>query len=117
MGNYMFGQKELPSPIDGLIEGHNLMQATPHTPIYVGISGLTFRRCNLTNCDLPVDAITVECLLTHSSFCSHLHELWLEKGFISECGLECTHMTSKDVITIDGVVVNTSYSYADKEVT
>ncbi len=37
--------------------GCNLAQATPHTSICSGARGLRFVNCNLTNCDVPDDAV------------------------------------------------------------
>ena len=34
----------------------NLTQASPNTPILVGLTGLTFQDCNLINCLLPPDS-------------------------------------------------------------
>jgi hypothetical protein len=115
MANYSF--KELPAAENGaVIEGHNMVRAVPHTVIYEGVTGLTFRNCNLSNCDLPADAIIVSCLTGHTSFCSHLHDLWLTKGYISQCASDCEHRTIVDTITIDGVTVDSNYTYEDKVV-
>jgi hypothetical protein len=116
MGNYSFKTTGLPEPVNGVVESHNLLQGKPHTKIYNGVSGLTFRKCNLTNCDLPVDAVVDDCLIGHVSFCSHLHEKWAEKGLIDQCSENCEHISEIDTVTIDGVVVDTVYQYADKVV-
>ena len=115
MANYKF--VSLPDvPNDSVFERSNFMRGVPHTSIFSGKTGLVFRNCNLTNCELPVGTITEDCLKTHVSFCSHLHPEWLEKGYILECASDCTHRTVVDTVTIDGVVVDTNYTYEDKGV-
>lgn len=116
MGNYSFKTTGLPEPVDGLIEGHNFTQGTPHTSIYEGYSGLTFKNCNLVNCDVPVDSVFISCGTKQISFCSHLHLSWFNRGFISECGENCVHVTHIDNVTIDGVIVDSNYVYEDKAV-
>jgi hypothetical protein len=116
MANYSF--KELPAAENGaVIEGHNMVRAVPHTAIYEGVTGLTFRNCNLTNCDVPADATVISCLYPcQTSFCSHLNPGWLAAGFLSQCASDCEHRTIVDTITIDSVVVDTNYTYEDKAV-
>jgi len=97
-----------------VVEGHNFTQGTPHTAIYAGQTGLTFRSCNLLNCDMPADAVIVDCLYpAYTSFCSHLHPRWAEKGYIATCVESCSHVAHVDTVTIDGVAVDTNRSYAD----
>jgi hypothetical protein len=118
MGNFSFKTTGLPEPVNGVVEGHNFLQGVPHTEIYAGQNGLTFRNCNLLNCDIPAGSVTDNCLYpVYNSFCSHLHGEWFAKGYVPECVAECEHMTHKDIITIDGVAVDTSYFYEDKAVT
>jgi hypothetical protein len=116
MGNYSFKTTGLPEPVNGVVEGHNFTQGVPHTAIYAGQTGLTFRNCNLMNCDVPVGSIVEHGLRSQVSFCSHLHDRWLEKGHISECAADCSHRTGVDTVTIDGVAVHTNYTYEDKVV-
>lgn len=113
MANYSF--KELPAAANGAtIEGHNMVRAVPHTKIYEGVTGLTFRNCNLTNCDVPADAVVFQCNTGNVTFCSNIHPYWLDMGFIAECSVECEHVTQIDTVTIDGVVVDTNYIRHDK---
>jgi hypothetical protein len=115
MANYSF--KEPPNAENGAtIEGHNLLRGAPHTAIYEGVTGLTFRGCNMINCVVPEDAVIDSCLMVQVSFCSHNHPKWLEKGYISECASDCEHRTMVDTITIDGTVVDTVNHYEDKAV-
>lgn len=118
MGNYSFKTTGLPEPVNGVVEGHNFTQGAPHTAIYTGYSGLTFRKCNLCNCDVPSGSAIEDCLgPVHTSFCSNLHPKMLAIGVIQECSTNCSHVTSTDTVTIDGVTVDTNYNYADSKVT
>ena len=116
MGNYAFKTTGLPDPVDGVIEGHNFTQGAPHTKIYEGQTGLTFRNCNLLNCDVPSGSVVESCLSCHVSFCSHLHPEWFWRGYISECAENCSHVTAYDTVTIDSQSIHTNYSYEDKAV-
>ena len=114
MANYSFlTKKKLPDvPENKVFEDINFVQKTPHTKIYDGVKGLTFRKCNLNNCDLPEDAIEDDCGHIHVSYCSHEHPDW----GLPECGVECEHLTNTDVIEIDDKVIETVYHYKDKAV-
>ena len=116
MGNYSFKTTGLPEPVDGVVEGYNFTQGVPHTKIYEGVNGLTFRNCNLLNCDVPEDAVVEGYTMSYASFCSHLHPEWLSRGFIPECQENCTHVTRVDNVTVDGVVIDQNYTYEDKAV-
>ncbi len=116
MANYSFKTTGLPEPVNGVVEGHNFTQGAPHTKIYEGQAGLTFRNCNLLNCDVPGDAVVEGYTPCHISFCSHQHPEWLSRGFISECATDCTHRTIVDTFTIDGVAIDTHSTYEDKGV-
>ena len=93
-----------------IIEGCNFMQRNPHTKITT-VSNLTFNNCNLVNCDIPADATTGWNNNVQISRCAHLHE---DDGYT--CEVECAHMTSKEEIVLDNVVVDTIYEYEDKVV-
>jgi len=55
-----------PILLDGdVLEGCNLSQPEPHTPVGAGVKGLIFRKCNLVNCDVPKDAALEKCLNVH----------------------------------------------------
>ena len=112
--NYAFMTKNaLPDIENGhVFIGDNFIQQEPHTPIFVGKTGLRFINCNLTNCDLPNDVITEGSHPKQRSFCSHVHSRW----GLTECVEICEHVTDTDEIYIDGVVVDTIYNYADKAV-
>jgi hypothetical protein len=116
MGNYSFKTTGLPDPVNGIVEGHNFTQGIPHTKIYKGMSGLTFKNCNILNCDVPVGSVIEYCNTGHMEICSHLYPRWAEKGYISSCADDCSHRTIVDTITVDGVAVDTNYTYEDKVV-
>ena len=98
-----------------VVEGWNLAQHTPHTAIGVGVTGLTFRKCNLTNCDVPADAAVEDCLVGHGSFCTNL---WPELiGFgLAACAENCSHVVGTDQVIVDGVVQATIYHYQNTRV-
>lgn len=114
MANFSFKTTGLPESVKGVIEGHNFTQGKPHTKIYEGMKGLTFKNCNLQNCDVPADSKVESCLRCQTNFCSHLHERWMEKEFISKCPTDCAHLVITDTIMIDGVAVDTNRTYEDK---
>jgi len=92
----------------------NFAQAVPHTAICEGLTGLTFIRCNLVNCDVPGDSVIEKCNTIQKSKCSHLHPglaAWLP-----ECEEECDHVDVIDEIYVDGVLVDTVYYYKDEVV-
>jgi hypothetical protein len=108
--------KSLPEVVNGhTFEMCNFAQREPHTAIFAGVTGLTFRNCNLINCDIPIDAIKISCNGGHVSYCSHEHPNWVDKG-LAECVQSCTHLTGTDTIQVAGVTVATVYHYADKVV-
>jgi len=114
MTNYAFTKNiALPSVTNNhVFDGCNFSQAEPNTIIFAGVSGLTFRRCNLSNCQLPADAIIEDCLRIQKSFCSHIHPRWVDKG-LPECDEDCSHLVETDEIVIDGVAVDTIKHYKD----
>jgi hypothetical protein len=116
VGNYSFKTTGLPEPVNGVVEGHNFTQGAPHTAIYTGQTGLTFRNCNLLNCDVPAGSVVERCNTGNMSFCSHVTPGWSEKGYISKCAADCSHRTVVDTVTIDGVTVDSNYTYEDKVV-
>lgn len=114
MPNYAF--KPMPEvPEDKIFIEYNFYQLRPETEIFAGITGLKFIRCNLTNCKIPVDAELVSCRHVQYNFCTNLRPDLVDRG-LSPCEIECEHMVSKDVITIDGMVIDTVYEYADEKV-
>lgn len=117
MSNYAFTTgKTLPTVSNGhTFEHANFMQRVPHTSIFAGIIGLTFRKCNLTNCDVPLDAILIDSPNRHRELCANLHPRWVAKGLPTEVE-NCVHVIDTDVVTIDGVVVDTIYHYEDTKV-
>lgn len=114
--NYSFGIKPIPSVENGhTFKGDNFLQLLPHTKICEGVTGLKFIKCNLTNCDIPPDAVTEGCRPYHIEFCSNSHPKFIEYG-LTPCVQNCSHVVSTDTITIDSIVVDTVYYYEDKGV-
>jgi len=112
MGNYSIG-RTLPKVKDGhTFVGDNFAQLFPNTKIFEGVTGLTFRKCNLVNCVVPADATIEKCLQVQTEFCANLHPEWVAKGLPTEPE-NCSHVVDIDEITIDGVVVDTTYHYED----
>jgi hypothetical protein len=99
MPNYAFTtRRKLPEVKEGEVYVDiNFCQAVPHTPIFEGVAGLIFERCNLTNCDVPKDATVKDCLHYHIEFCSNVHPEWVEKG-LPACEKECKHRLPQTVI-------------------
>jgi hypothetical protein len=82
-----------------LLENVNIAQPKPHTKICEGITGLTFKSCNLTNCDVPEDAVVVDCLQIQRDFCVHLHPTM----DLPDEPLDCRHV--KDIIEVEGTII------------
>ena len=82
----------------------NFSQSVPHTEILTGVNGITFEKCNLMNCNIPVDAVKIDCLHIQKSLCSHLHQRRLDAGEITECAEDCVHVDDDNSIqvTING---------------
>jgi hypothetical protein len=111
--NKMNAHFKQPQFEDGqVVEGWNLTQLNPHTKIGEGVKGLTFKNCNLLNCDVPKDAKVIDCLTVQKDFCSHNHPDWVEKG-IEACGEDCKHYKKTEEETIDNKKVARKL-YVDK---
>jgi len=114
--NYSFGIKPIPAVENGhIFKGDNFCQLLPHTKILEGITGLKFINCNLTNCDIPADAVFDGCKPYHVSFCPNKHPKFIEYG-LAICIQNCSHVSSIDTVTIDGTVVDEVYYYEDRVV-
>jgi len=113
MANYAFTTgKKMPSVSNGhVFEECNFTQAAPNTEIFKGVTGLVFRRCNLTNCKLPADAAIKSCVNQQIEFCTNLHPEWVD--FLSAEDVICSHVVETDEIYIDGSLIDTIYHYAD----
>jgi len=112
MANYAFTTgKSLPTAENGhTFTECNFMQREPHTAIFAGVTGLTFIRCNLCNCDVPADATLISCNRAQIDWCSNLNPKFLEHG-LATCAVNCSHVVSTDVIQVAGVTVETVYHY------
>jgi hypothetical protein len=95
-----------------IIRNCNLSQLLPHTAIGTNVTGLRFEKCNLINCDLPIDAVAVDCNRAQIDWC-----YWLNPDMpLAVEVANCRHVTGSDVITIDGQLVDTEYYRQDKDV-
>lgn len=104
-----FSFQDPPCSEGDVFEHCNVMQLQPATAICVGVAGLTFRHCNLVNCQVPGDATVEHCNAAQISRCAHLHKKW-------ELPAEpdnCPHVTSTDEVWIDGLLVDTTYHRED----
>ena len=109
MANYSFQDPDLP---DGsVINSGNFTQLEPNTEIMVGKT-LVINGGNFTNVRKQPEWTVNGGNFTQVSRCSNLHPDWLDNG-LSECVVECSHMISKDIVTIDGQVIDTIYVYED----
>lgn len=68
----------------------NLTQASPNTEICVGKKELRFIRCNLVNCQVPIDSVIDRCNVAQISRCTHENPNLIDKG-VSACAEDCTH--------------------------
>jgi len=118
MANYAWTTgNALPSSENGQIfENCNFHQKAPHTAIFSGVTGLIFRDCNLINCDLPADAVTVRCGTDHYEYCANANPKLVERGLLTAEPENCSHVTGSDTIQVAGVTVETVYYYANKKV-
>ena len=93
------------SPANGeVIESCNFTQPIPWTLIAEGVSGLTFRDCNLVNCSPPADSSVEGCNVIQIS------------RHTEDCPVDCEHLVNSEDIIVDGVVVDTIRQYEDKVV-
>ena len=81
----------------------NLSQLVPHTVVCSGITGLTFRGCNLVNCDVPGDAVVEHCNTAQISRCAHLHPEWADA--LPAEAENCPHVVDTDTIEPGGITV------------
>ena len=110
MANYSFQDPDLP---DGsVIDNGTFTQLEPNTEIMVGKT-LTINGGNFTNVKKQPGWTVNGGNFTQINRCSHNWPKYIDFGLI-ECEAECQHMTSKDEVRIDGVLVDTIYTYADE---
>lgn len=117
MANYSFDRfSNCPTPDNGHhFQKYNFSQPLPHTEIFAGVTDLKFTKCNLTNCDVPVDAIIEDCLTVHKSFCSHL--MPKIANWKTACINDCEHKYDEDEVIIDGVTLGkTHYHKHEREI-
>lgn len=112
MANYSFKDPVENFKNGDVIKSGNFSQLNPNTEIMKGLT-LTIEGGNFTNVAKQPEWTVTGGNWTQVSRCSHLHPWRVERG-LSECDPECSHMTSKDEIVIDGQLVDTVYNYEDK---
>jgi hypothetical protein len=113
MSNYSFTRGGLPIVNNGdTFERCNFSQLLPNTPIFTGITGLTFINCNLINCSLPGDAVIESCNQSQVDRCTNINPQWIDHGQTA-CIVNCRHVKEIDTVVIDGVTIDTVYHYED----
>lgn len=89
------------------IEGYNVSQDLPNTIICEGLTGLTFKNCNLLNCKIPDDAKIDDCLHRQKDFCYHEYYDKIKdtstRPLLPVEEENCRHVT--DIIELDGIVI------------
>ena len=112
MANYSFKDPGDAIANYAVIDSGNFTQLYPDTPIMTGKT-LTINGGNWTNVRKDPNWTITGGNWTQLSFCSHLHPNWIDDG-LSECAVDCEHLTDTDEIRIDGILVDTIYHYEDK---
>lgn len=110
MANYSF-KNTIDIKDEEVINSGNFTQINPNTEIMVDKT-LTINGGNFTNVKKQSKWTVNGGNWTQISWCSHNHPEFIEKG-LKECPVECSHMISKENIIIDGVVIDTVYTYKD----
>ena len=110
-GNWSFQDPGDAIPDGSIITGGNYQQLVPDTPILVGKT-LMIQGGLWVNVRKDPNWTIEGGNFAQIARCSNLHPEWVGKG-LPECPENCSHVTAVDVITIDGVVVDTIYHYAD----
>lgn len=104
MANYSFQDPDLP---DGsVIDGGNFTQAEPGTEIMVGKT-LVINGGNFCNVKKQPEWTINGGNFTQKSFCTNKLQNWPKPL----CIVECEHMVSKEDVIIDGVLIDTIYTY------
>jgi|GEM_PF-4546426 len=111
MANYSFRDPGDDIKDGAVIDSGNFSQLVPGTVILKG-KRLTINGGNWTNVKKDPAWTINGGNWTQVSRCSHVHPGWVERG-LSECATECSHMTDKDEIYVDGQLVDTVYHYED----
>ena len=112
MANYSFVDPIANFQNGDVITSGNFSQLVPNTEILKGLT-LTIEGGNFTNVKKQPEWTVTGGNFTQVSRCSHLHPDWVARG-LSECVTECSHMLTKDEVYIDGVLIDTIYTYEDQ---
>ena len=111
MANYSFQDPIADFKNGDVITAGNFTQLIPETEIMKGLT-LTISGGNFTNVKQQPEWTVTGGNWTQISRCSHLHPEWIAVG-LSECANECQHMTHKDEIFMNSVLIDTIYTYED----
>lgn len=111
MANYSFQDPGDEIPGGAVINRGNFTQLLPGTEILVG-KQLTINGGNWTNVKRQPGWTVTGGNWTQADRCSHLNPKLVERG-LPRCADECRHTTEKEEITVDGVLVDTIYTYGD----
>jgi len=111
MANYSFTDPGDAIADDSVINAGNFTQMYPDTPIMAD-KPLVINGGNFTNVRKDAAWTINGGNWTQVSRCSHLHPELVARG-LTECALECDHLTGTDSVTIDGVLVDTIYHYEE----
>lgn len=95
----------------GVIDGGNFSQLLPGTAILVGKT-LTINGGNWINVQQQPEWTVNGGNWAQINRCSHLHPELVARG-LPECVVECNHMMDKTEVVIDGVLIDTIYTYED----
>lgn len=97
-------------PVGTVINDGNFSQVAPDTPIMVG-RALTINDGNFTNVRKDPAWTIKGGNWSQVERCSNLHPRLVNYG-LTVCAENCTHATTEE-LEIDGVVVETIYTYKD----
>jgi len=111
MANYSFKDPD-DIPDGSVINSGNFTQLAPNTEIMKGLT-LTINGGNFTNVKKQPEWTVNGGNFTQINRCSHNWASYVAHG-LTECKVECSHMVSKEEIRIDGVLVDTIYTYEDE---
>ena len=111
MANYSFTDPAEHFQNGDVIESGNFSQLVPNTEIMASLT-LTINGGNFTNVKKQAGWTVNGGNWTQTSRCSHEHPEWIAIG-LAACATECSHMLNKDEIRIDGVLIETVYTYGD----
>ncbi len=108
-GNWSFRDPGDDVPDGSVITGGNFSQLQPNTAIMVGKT-LTIRGGNFSNVKTDANWTIEGGNFSQISRCTNIASWLVAKG-LTPCIENCPHVVDVDTVTIDGVVVDTTYHY------